>query len=70
MSRASSLSNYQSPIASIMQDSNRPGQLAVSRGEKVRVLTRRGDVAHVSRLRPQHDKLRTGVVPVAILNFQ
>ncbi|KJH44596.1 RUN domain protein [Dictyocaulus viviparus] len=59
-----------SPLASVISDSCEPGQLAVSRGESVRILSRRGSVARCCRVRRRHDVVSTGIVPLVNLLIQ
>lgn len=59
-----------SPLASVISDSCEPGQLAVSRGESVRILSRRGSFARCCRVRRRYDSVSTGIVPLVNLLIQ
>ncbi|VDO51322.1 unnamed protein product [Haemonchus placei] len=56
-----------SPLASVIADLCEPGLLVVSRGERVRVLSRRGDVARCCRVHRRRDVVSTGIVPLGNL---
>ncbi|PIO67127.1 hypothetical protein TELCIR_11139 [Teladorsagia circumcincta] len=56
-----------SPLASVIADLCEPGLLVVSRGERVRVLSRRGDVARCCRVHRRRDVVSTGIVPLVNL---
>ncbi|ETN75966.1 RUN domain protein [Necator americanus] len=53
-----------SPLASVIADSCEPGQLVVSRGESVRVLSRRGPIARCCRVHRRRDLVSIGIVPL------
>ncbi|KAK5970691.1 hypothetical protein GCK32_011072 [Trichostrongylus colubriformis] len=56
-----------SPLASVIADVCEPGLLVVSRGERVRVLSRRGDIARCCRVHRRPDVVSTGIVPLGNL---
>ncbi|CAJ0962810.1 unnamed protein product, partial [Mesorhabditis belari] len=64
-SRSPSRSSHR--MASILTDSNEPGYLAVRGGEKVRILSKRGEMARCERLHPLRNHVVNGIVPVANL---
>lgn len=55
-------------FASALGDFSKPGMLAVTRGELLRVLTTRGTLAHCCRMRPRYDCVSLGLVPVSNLS--
>uniref|UniRef100_A0A1I8EM16 RUN domain-containing protein n=1 Tax=Wuchereria bancrofti TaxID=6293 RepID=A0A1I8EM16_WUCBA len=54
-------------LASAIDDFNEPGMLEVSRGERLRILTTRGQLARCCRLQPRHDRVLQGLVPTSNL---
>ncbi|EJD76375.1 RUN domain-containing protein [Loa loa] len=54
-------------LVSAIDDFNEPGMLEVSRGERLRILTTRGQLARCRRLRPRHDRVLQGLVPTSNL---
>lgn len=54
-------------LASAINDFNEPGMLEVSRGERLRILTTRGQLARCCRLQPRHDRVLQGLVPTSNL---
>ncbi|VDK36749.1 unnamed protein product [Gongylonema pulchrum] len=54
-------------LASAIDDFNEPGMLSVSRGERLRILSTRGRLARCCRVRPRHDRVLQGLLPVSIL---
>ncbi|GMT28342.1 hypothetical protein PFISCL1PPCAC_19639, partial [Pristionchus fissidentatus] len=70
-SRASLLSSLGlSPIeARVKESSAEPGQLDVSEGERLRVLSTRGSYAHCARLRRMRGSVINGVVPLTNLSL-
>ncbi|KAJ1350142.1 hypothetical protein KIN20_005863 [Parelaphostrongylus tenuis] len=66
----SPLNIEESPLASVITDSCEPGQLAVYRGESVRILSRRGSFARCCRVRRRYDSVSTGIVPLVNLLIQ
>uniref|UniRef100_A0A158R4L3 RUN domain-containing protein n=1 Tax=Syphacia muris TaxID=451379 RepID=A0A158R4L3_9BILA len=53
--------------ASAIDDCDKPGMLAVTQGELLRVLRTRGTLAHCCRTRPRHDRVSLGLVPLSNL---
>ncbi|CAI4230048.1 unnamed protein product [Auanema sp. JU1783] len=73
MTRAAPADNLieASPMASIIDDAEGgAGQLFVSRGEQVRVLSTRGNMAKCCRVNPRRSHITTGSVPVSNLILQ
>uniref|UniRef100_A0A0R3S160 RUN domain-containing protein n=1 Tax=Elaeophora elaphi TaxID=1147741 RepID=A0A0R3S160_9BILA len=54
-------------LVSAIDDFNEPGMLEVSRGERLRILTTRGQLARCCRLQPRHDRVLQGLVPTSNL---
>uniref|UniRef100_A0A1I7XPI3 RUN domain-containing protein n=1 Tax=Heterorhabditis bacteriophora TaxID=37862 RepID=A0A1I7XPI3_HETBA len=71
MSRTLSLTrSISSPLASVLSDMCEPGRLTVSRGESVRVLSRRGHFAQCYRVHRRRSHVSTGIIPLANLLIQ
>ncbi|KAL3997964.1 hypothetical protein ACH3XW_13095 [Acanthocheilonema viteae] len=56
-------------LVSAIDDFNEPGMLEVSRGERLRILTTRGQLARCCRLQPRHDRVLQGLVPTSNLTI-
>lgn len=56
-------------LVSAIDDFNEPGMLEVSRGERLRILTMRGQLARCRRLQPRHDRVLQGLVPTSNLTI-
>ncbi|VDK81110.1 unnamed protein product [Litomosoides sigmodontis] len=54
-------------LALAIDDFSEPGMLEVSRGERLRILTTRGQLARCCRLYPRHDRVSQGLVPTSNL---
>uniref|UniRef100_A0A8R1TZS1 RUN domain-containing protein n=1 Tax=Onchocerca volvulus TaxID=6282 RepID=A0A8R1TZS1_ONCVO len=54
-------------LVSAIDDFSEPGMLEVSRGERLRILTTRGQLARCCRLQPRHDRVLQGLVPTSNL---
>lgn len=54
-------------LASAVDDLNEPGMLEVSRGERLRILATRGELARCCRLQPRHGRVMQGLVPTSNL---
>lgn len=54
-------------LALAIDDFSEPGMLHVTRGERLRILTRRGQLARCCRLQPRHDRVSQGLVPTSNL---
>ncbi|KAM3721241.1 AP-4 complex accessory subunit [Dirofilaria immitis] len=56
-------------LVSAIDDFNEPGMLEVSRGERLRILTMRGQMARCCRLQPRRDRVLQGLVPTSNLTM-
>lgn len=54
-------------LASAIDDLSEPGMLEVSRGERLRILATRGELARCCRLQPRHGRVMQGLVPTSNL---